>query len=289
MEKKKNIVLVLLFIIIGVMACFGIKMSKEIVEIKQNINENNTEQNKNYTDSNKNDNNQQNEEISLTTKKELLNMVGLTENGYKRNNNFSMLDDDMLKEVDKDNSVSLYWLDLAAILITMDDHGLELNKETNINMLSSSLIKEIINATPSKYVSERKEEFDVPDDEYDCSSEGSGLCEGISFDEYKKIAKKYNLNEDGSKYFSNKEIYNGYYLFHESGGIDDLAKISDSYDFEKKDDSIILTYNIKLEFYNKNEGRDYDRKNFNKKITYTFKQYNDGSYYLNSIKIIKLQ
>lgn len=46
MEKKKNIVLVLLFIIIAVMACFGVKMSKEIFELKQsnqNIKQNNNQ------------------------------------------------------------------------------------------------------------------------------------------------------------------------------------------------------------------------------------------------------
>ena len=66
MEKKKNIVLVLLFIIIAVMACFGVKMSKEIFELKKGINTNineNQNNNNNEVNNNQNTNNDQNKEI----------------------------------------------------------------------------------------------------------------------------------------------------------------------------------------------------------------------------------
>lgn len=62
MEKKKNIVLVLLFIIIAVMACFGVKMSKEIFDLKQNNQQNDNNGKRNIL------NNQNNQSLNNNSK-----------------------------------------------------------------------------------------------------------------------------------------------------------------------------------------------------------------------------
>lgn len=70
MEKKKNIVLVILFIIVGVMACFGIKMSKEIFELKQN-NNTNVNENNNQQEQQKKSDTQTSEHSNVEEEKEL--------------------------------------------------------------------------------------------------------------------------------------------------------------------------------------------------------------------------
>ena len=278
------------------MAAFVVKMSLEIAELKRdnninsiihsNNNNNNQEQNNQQNENNQN-NVVENKELSEATKKELLSLVGLTEKGIKRTTD-NVSEFDWEAAAGNPEAVNLYWLALDFIFLTIDDKGAESNKEIQINQLPVDIIKDIIRAASTGFVSERKNEFSVPDDEYDCSSEGSGLCEGLSFENYKKTAKKYNLNENGNSYFTKREIYNGYYLFDELGGIDDFAKITDSYSFERQNDNTILTYNIKLDFPNDEIGTSYDRTNFNKKFTYIFKQYDDGTYYLYSVKVVKL-
>ena len=281
MEKKKNIVLVLLIIVVGVMACFGIKMSKEMVELKQQVNNNtNVNQNNNQEQQNNTQPQEQTQEqtpvypkvdneLSSATKEELLNLVGLTENGHK-------------KEIYDDCKNCTEY----GTPFTIDDYFIQLdtkNVDLIINEMPISNIKEMIRvyANSNKMLVDKVYTDDVLSNEYECLMP-VGACDGISFDNYKIIAKKTNLNEDGKKYFGKFEYYNNYYLFSTTGGTSGTFKIEDNFDFEKQNNNVILNYNIK--------GLSIDNSgyNFNKKITYTFKQYADGTYYLHSVKVVNI-
>lgn len=282
MEKKKNIILVLLFIVIGVLVCFTIKTSLEVAELKQGNKEssntqestNNQEQkidNKQKTENN-NKNNEVNQELPQQTKKELLELIGFNENGHIKH-----------KYDNYENCIEY------GTPFLIDDYYIQMetnDKEVVINEMPISEIKKIIKLYANTYHMYEEKIFNdsVLSDMYDCLTP-VGACDGVSFDNYQKIAKKVNLSNDGKRYFDENEYYNNYYLYSNTGGTSATFKIEDNYSFEIKNDRVILYYNINGYEIGDNEHN----SKINKKVTYTFKQYEDGTYYLYSVNTINLQ
>lgn len=258
MEKKEKIyigIIVILVLVLGIVIGFLIKG-----------NQNNSADGKN----NSNNTTENVKEISDETKKELLNIVGLTEKGYKRmtTEEAKDYDKDVQEKVAKGNYVEVSGFSL---LRAFADLGKD--KEIVIKDASNDNIKSII----LKYAMANNL---LNHEVRRTNKAGNGIDMGISFADYKTIAKKYNLNENGETYFNSNYIYNGYYLYDGIGTVSGFAIIEDSMNFETKGKDIVLTYNTKLNY--EDEGP----ANSNEKMTFTFKQYDDGTYYLYSVKTV---
>lgn len=258
-SKGPIIVIILLLIIIAGLGTF-IYLKKDVL-FNNNINTNNT--NTNNTSNNENSKETKDDtkkEITDNVKKELLKIVGLTENGYKR------LDEETIRELEltgKDYA-DLSHYNVGKVFIFLDEGNY------NSNDLPTDVKKDIIKIVGfseglMKWINE------------------DTFSAAISQDNYKKIAKKYGFSEDGKTIFSNNEFENGYFLYMADGIIFVPYKIDDSVTFDSSENDIKLIYNVKLsDIDDKNPDPD---KNLNKKITFSFKQNTDNEYYLYNIDV----
>lgn len=102
-----------------------------------------------------------------------------------------------------------------------------------------------------------------------------GDCYWLSFDNYKKITKKYGITNDGSDFF--KYTYNNeYYVFYnDRAGIDPFDPNYEQRTYKKEKNDIIVT--SKWHGYNHENTTNEERI-----FTFTFKRNSDKEYYLYS-------
>ncbi len=115
MEKKKNMIIVLLLVIIGVLACFGVKFAKELYELKTQNTTNNTENNRKETSSD-------------TTKTQ-----EITNNTTSSNDEIELTDASLKSDISKK----------ASIILTMGDQDADID----INHFGNTWTLKIIDLT----------------------------------------------------------------------------------------------------------------------------------------------
>ena len=246
MNKNNNKVLLVICIILGL---FFILLVTGVIKI--NSNEFNSTNNR-----------------EVKEKDEVLNLIGLTENGYKRMS-------DELKEqyqLNGDNYIDYNYYDIAKVFTDLNpgeykvgDIGSELLNRLFFNYAVSNSI-ELIG-------------IDSNGDQNHPCYEGVGSCFGITDESYKIIANAYDLSENPEDLL---QKYDGLYLIKNFATIDNPHEINDSLSINYNKNDIIVNYNIELkptQDYNSNGST------FNKIITYTFKMNMDNKYYLSNIKV----
>ena len=267
MEKKEKVYIVIIMILV---LALGITIG---VGIKANLNTSNDqkETNKNTNNNSENNNKEENkkeenkkEEITDSLKKELANIVGLTEKGLER----------LTAEQDKDKAATGNYADITGFTHLETLINLGKDKEIVIKDLPAEDIKHIVFTYAINNNMLEKDLTKCPADYV------TGQCSGVSIANYKKIAEKYNLSQNIETYFEKDNIVDGYYIYPGTGTTGSYAKIEDSMNFERKDNDIILTYKIKIDY----EGA--GPKNTDEKVTFTFKKSDKGSYYLHSVKTV---
>ncbi len=213
--------------------------------------------------------------ISDETKKELLDMIGLDEKGIHRNK-----DDENVVILSDYYSIPKRFIDLNGeeIINGKNDYFIEVLVESyarSHNLVEESVVDYINNP--------------------DIAPAGSGCYDGLSTENYKKIAKKYNLPEDGINYFLNGRyhsdigIYNNYYLMYPEATLSSSYKIIDNLSYETDGKDIIINYDVKLDEFNEYmdilELSNEDFEHLDKTLKFLFKQYEDGTYYLYSVYV----
>ena len=220
----------------------------------------------------------QKKELSNETKKQLLNIIGLTENGYPR----ATVEDYSNREI-----VDMGGYDLTGIFVNLSGEVIIKNKDYSflqqlIKYYASNngMIKEYL-------ITDEKELSKIN------ALSGASFRNGISKENYKKIAKLYNLPENGDEIFKKVDneigIYKDYYVLYPDSFISEFYDVKDSLSYDINENDIIINYNVKLDEVNeaiKNLGKkESELGHINKSIKYTFKQYDDGSYYLYSVYV----
>ena len=265
-DKKKThkiFVLVLILIIIALVGYIGYdKLYANKVVNEDNNSSVNNNKIKPIEDKSK-------KEFIDSDKNEVLSIIGLTENGYKR------MDEDSCLEFGIDTECINYsWLDVASKFIGLDE-GLTYAKDINID-----LKKEIIYTSPLS--TDYFETVEAYENESHYCHAGAGYCKALSQDNYAKVARRYGFNVNGKTIFSEREIDNGLYLFNYGGTIINPARISDSITINARNDEVEVKYDVKIEFISNAFGA----KNINKRIVYSFKLDNNNEYDLYQIRVV---
>ena len=252
-EKKGNKIIIVLIMII----CIGLGIGIGYLIFHNEDNEDNKGNEHEVQESVINNQEKNKKEIDSTTKKELLDILGLTETGLTKGNAFG----------------------IQMLLLNFD-----VNKEIIINNLSQAKKLDIIATYSNDELIKQ-----ISDDDTPLCPDG---CFGISEDNYNKIAKKYGITDNINSIFNSNLNYNNsdryyylgkykdLYLFNNASAslFDEASEtIKDNYKMEIKDDDIYVTYT--LDYYETYS------ENINKTATYTFKQNNDNSFYLYSVYI----
>ena len=279
-KSKKGIIVIILLLLIIAGLCTFIYLKKDVLFNNGN-NNNNTNENNNANTNENNNNQQQNEnkkqELSSADKKKILDIIGLTENGYKRITSGMGYDTNYTDG----NYIDLGSFDIADFFITSDS-----GKHTVNDIVGNNLADFLILYYPSE--EKRKAEENINDTNNPCynfDSQVDSGCVTIGENQLNDYLRKYNI--DFSKK-SKLQKYKEMYIISYTGGISAPFKISDNISFSYDSDDVLVTYNVHLmnvdngltasltQFFDSNHVQ----TSANKKIVFRFKTYDDGSFYL---------
>ena len=261
-EKEKLIIFVLLICVIGLLTVLGLNTFGVIDLCKNRIvecncsKEDTNNSNNTVTPVDKNAN-----VISDEEKEEVTQIIGLTVDGYKR---LSAEDISDLKLTGKD------YVDFTNFNVQNTFVGLSAGEYKTTELKSDDIHSIILQAVFGYGVQNLGITIKNIDE----------ATLGISENDYKKIAKLYNLSENGVSYFGKDNFKNGYYLTYVTGDTLHLMAIDDSISYSKENNVITVSYKVKL------SDADNKKVTYNKTFTYTFNKNTEGKYYLNTIKVV---
>lgn len=270
-DKKKTskiFVLVLTLIIIALVGYIGY----DKLYANKNVNTNNDNINTNSGNVNnevENSDVEVKKELDEKTKKEILTLIGLTENGLER-----MKDEDIIADgLPSGDYAYCYGNNLSSTFFGINAGTYK------IDQLDIDIKKNIV-----RYGAQTlglMDKFVIPEGE-DVTCTAGSYCDAITEDNFNKVIKKYTISGNIKDYFDEYEWQkkDNYYLYMMSGYISIPCTISDSISYEVYDNKIEVIYDIKQE-----EVEDSMGYKLNKKITYTFRATNDSSYSLSQVKV----
>lgn len=197
---------------------------------------------------------------------EIFKIIGLTDKGYPRLN-------EELKsqyQLSGDNYIDYDCYDIAKIF--MDLKGGEyqvkdLNSEELNKLLFNYSIADFINL----------ENIDSNGNKNHPCYEGTGSCFGISEEDYKKIAKVYNLSPNPSDLLTK---YQNLYIIKTFATWDNPREIKDGLVIKNVEDGVEAKYNVSLKTV---KGYDQNGDGFTKTITFKLKKDTEGKYNLDKI------
>ncbi len=235
-NKKKNIILILVLILILFGLCGYIIYDKFVNNSKIDNISNEVKK-------------EENDVIDEEVKKELLSLIGLTENGFER-----------VVDLDGQLDKSYEWVEIIPSKVGYYFIGLEEGEYTGNDLSIFSKVN-LINVSPIT-----KDRILRIDDDY-CEGIGAGYCKVITLDTYKEIAKRYGFNEDPLTVFEfayqdKYYIVNPYvgYKFHP-----DI--IEDKLSYDVKNNEYYIIYDIKT---TPQERNGIISKKINQTITFVF-------------------
>ncbi|MBO4245217.1 MAG: hypothetical protein J5892_00545 [Bacilli bacterium] len=263
-KKGSNISYILLvialLIIIGLLSFLVYKAYSD----KNNGNNNgsnSSEVSNEVTDADKKtDNNQQIIKLTDDEKKELLDIIGLTENG-----------------INKEDSAGHKTTDYYSFQYVMR----RLNKTGTfkIDDLPVDTIEEII----LTYALDKTLVGQVLGEDYANCEAGAGWCTSVAFDDYAKIAKVLNIKTNPKTIFGDR-VYNNNYLFTYGGSVAFDLEVTDKVSLKEESDNVKVIYDIKATYQGVN-GDGSKSATINRTYTYTFKKDTSNNYYLDTINI----
>lgn len=187
----------------------------------------------------------------------------------KKNEKETDISIDDLNEINDISGLGMYSMEmiLSSSPSIINERSIESKSDMLFQIFIHSNILEYKDSDDSVYKSE----------EYLNNKELSNFCKPgdcywLSFDNYKKITKKYGITNDGSDFF--KYTYNNeYYVFYnDRAGIDPFDPNYDQRTYKKKDDIIVTS---------KWHGYNYENTTNEERIfIFTFKRNFDKEYYL---------
>ena len=263
-KSKKGIVIIIILLLLVIGLGVFIYMKKDILFNTGNNTSENNNVNENNTSNNQTQNDNKPKELSNENKKKILDIIGLKENGDKRENidEVENPDPDFVATVRGIEYIDYSALDIAPYLIDLDAGN------HTVNDLKQESFESFLTI-----VSKNVDYINVFDDQNDpCSKKMAGVCKKISASKFAEIAKIYNINLSKS---SELKKYKGYYILPDIGTLIHPLKISDNLVFSYDKDDVLITYDIHLTSF-----PGVDHFELNKKIVYRFKTLDDGSYYL---------
>ena len=206
---------------------------------------------------------------------------GYSQGVNKNDNNHNTSEEIKKNKTNENNDISIDDLnEINKIAFIGDIKGRYRFQNGLVNEFDDSLKKSIIiyyarnnNMLDQKYVEDTI--YQNNKELYDYCEPGAGFCFWLSFDDYKKIAKKYGITNDGSELFE-KSYNNEYYVFWTGLTIFTIDDGDTELTYKKINDDIVVISN----------SYDYDReleKWINYKCTFTFKHNSDKEYYLYSV------
>ena len=265
-NKKNNIIIILVLILIIFGLCGYIIYDKFVSNSKID----NLEQMDNISNEEKKE---ENDVIDEDVKKELLSLIGLTENGLERT-----YDEYCENLGNNEKCVDFNHIGNASIFINLG------NGVINPNDIDDNLKKEIIFTTTVSEFQDYMDKVSSESDDHYCAV-GATFCYGLTQNNFAKIAKRYGFSQNGMDLFDNQEIDQGYYLYRPHAYAIDPNKVTDKLMFELNDDnSIDIIYNIKADLSEIN-NKFYNKQDYEKEIIYTFK-INNNEYDLFQIKVV---
>ncbi len=276
-KSKKGIIVIILLLLIIAGLCTFIYMKKDVLFNSGN----NTNENNNVSDDNTNNNQtnvkQTNNQVPPEVKADILKTIFLTENGVERMSTEEI--SKYSKEIKKELIGTDYYDDVFGMNPFFDngfeDFDFKIDGgEKRISELNADSKKYLIWNYAIKY--KMYGHYEPTNENHPCRS-GTGECWTLSEDNYKKIAKKYGISENGQTIFPANEYENGMYLYFPAGSLGSISKITDKLDIYKNNNDIIVKYDIKLNWVIDNSVA------LNETIKYTFKQNTEGDYYLYSV------
>ncbi len=258
-KSKGNPLIVLLILIILVLVGY-IVYDKAILNSK--VDNNTQSENKNSNTSNNDNSNNKVEtkkELDSVTKKELLSLIGLTENGLNRMEKSRVIEDGLDSSSEWVDSTSaknsVFWV------FTNFENGTYTSNDL------SEIAKKLL-ITKSVLSEGKLVEVSAGEDENHPCYAGAGFCYGVSDELYKNIATRYGFNKNPLSLFSGK-YDNKYYLIEFSPSVLNPYKIVDKLAFETESDKVKVIYDVKLTPYSMSyEGN----KETNQTITFIFDQ-----------------
>jgi len=204
--------------------------------------------------------------VEVGEKKDVLDLIGLTDKGYSRLDDYQK----QIYNVSGDNYIDYSFYNIAKIFMDL--------KSGNYKV--SDLEKDQLNRLIFNYATSHSillENFDSNGEANHPCNKGTGSCLGINVEDYKKIAKLYGLSDNPSDVLNR---YNDYYILDMFATVDNPHEIDDKIDIKYVNGDIEVKYDFSIkptQDYNSNGST------FNKNITYTFKKNSDKNYYLSNI------
>ena len=197
----------------------------------------------------------------------MLEIIGLTENGVER------ISKDKLKDYGLSNG-EYYDASGFAMIFLRQEAGTFLTSELSIDDK-----KEIIQRSKLSKLGDLEGEKDG-----DYCYAGSGHCDTITEENYKKVAKKYGFSLNPKTVFDSisQDYKTKVYLMVQSAYITILNKVYDSLEFDAKDDEAYIIYDFTFDPV----SSDVNSKRMSKKITFIFKQDEDKKYNLYKMNVV---
>lgn len=207
-----------------------------------------------------------NPDIEVSEKDEVLALLGLTENGYKR------LDEEAKQkyELEGDNFIDYSFYDIAKIFMDLKAGEYKV-KDFNKDQLNSLIFNYGL-ANSVEF-----ENIDSSDPSHPCY--GTVGCFGIKEEDYKKIASLYGFSDIMNNVL---QKYGEIYLLYVFPTVDNPHEISDKLSMKYLEDAIEAKYDVSIK-----PTQDYNQSGvtLSKILTYTLKKNADSTYYLESIKV----
>ena len=246
-KKKNNVVLIILLILIILGLCGYIAYDK-LFEKKDAVN--NGEVNNNV---NSNIEKKDTLVFDEATKKELLELMGLTENGLER---YSKEDVQSWGFDTNYEYADFAYYGIAANFIKLQQG------EYDPKDLDIELKKIIIWRSP--LTKGKTVDIDSKENEYHPCYAGSGHCDGITIDTYKAVAKRYGFSDNPLAVFDDE--YDGYYLLNFGGSVINPYRIEDKLSYDVKNNEYYIVYEVRLTGI----GSTADEKDYYKAVTFVF-------------------
>ena len=193
-----------------------------------------------------------NKGIDEQTKDELLEIIGLTEDGYKKLSTSEVIEHNL------DNTSE--WIDFSAYNIINYFLGLNDGVYTVDDLDEEARLKIIEYAPIAK---DKLIGLNTKDENDNICQNGADGCLGITPDAYKEVARKYGFRLDATTIFTNgtaTNLYDGkyYILIPYTGVMFNPSKIKDNVTFSHLNDSFFIIYNVNLRFESHNSSRNKD-------------------------------